>query len=336
MNGCFRGFLTIVLIALMSLISTGVNAAVCKLSTSEALVNITDDITLNPAEKGSAGTVLWSKSYNVPNIKYSCNSGVQSTWHSEYSRSYISASLENVYATEIPGIGIRIKWPSSGSGVWVPGSSGNPISCTTECSVTNSTILIEFVQTGSLSQGDSYIPAGEIAKASVIPTTDTGNPLRIMTVNFGTAIKVVTRSCSIVPSTTSLDLGSYNLSYFANSSTTQGDKKEFMLTINCPVQERISLTLTSLASLPFGSGTGVIGVESGDGYAKNFAIKIYEKKSTYVSTAVSIGKASEFNVLNTVAKTYQAQIYIPSGIDRKTSLSAGSIVGAIQYTMVIL
>lgn len=316
-------------------ISTGVRAAACKLSSSAAIVNITDDITLNPANKGTAGTVLWSKSYSVPNIKYTCNSGVLSSWHSEYSRNYITSSLNNVYATEIPGIGIRVKWPSAGAGIYVPGNSGSNITCTTECSILNSTVLIEFVQTGSLNDGESYIPAGEVVKSNVVPSTDASDTLRIMTINFGTAIKVITRSCSIYPSTNNVDLGSYNLAYFTNSSTTQGDKKEFTITMTCPSSTKVTLTLNSFNTIPFGAGNGVIGVESGSDNASNFAIKIFEKTSTYVSTAIKLGNAYSYTVSPTLTKTYQAQIYVAGSIDRKTALGAGSIVGAVQYTMVI-
>lgn len=333
MKGILTWCLAAVLLTLF--VSTNVRAAACRLNATEAILNITDDITLNPANNGTVGTVLWSKSYKVPNIRYSCNSGVLSSWHSEYSRKYISSLLEHVYATEIPGIGIRIKWPSTGSGVWMPGNSGNNITCSTECSVVNSTVLIEFVQTGSLNSGESYIPAGEIAKASVIPTTNPGDALRIMTINFGTSIKIITRSCSIYPSTNNVDLGSYNISYFQNSSTTQGEKKEFTITMTCPSSTAVTLTLNSFNTIPFGSGTGVIGVESGEGYARNFAIKIFDKTSTYVSTAVKIDSAYSYTVSPALTKTYQAQIYVPASVDRQNALSAGSIVGAVQYTMII-
>jgi len=333
MKGILKWCVTAILLSLF--ISTGARAAACKLNSAEAIVNITDNITLNPANKGSAGTVLWSKSYNVPNIKYTCNEGVLSSWHSEYSRNYINSPLDNVYATEIPGIGIRIKWPSNGSGVWVPGNSGSSITCTSECSVMNSTVLIEFVQTGGLNDGESYIPAGEIARSSVIPSTNASDTLRIMTINFGTSIKVVTRSCSIYPSTNNVDLGSYNLSYFENSSTAQGDKKEFTITMTCPSATDVTLTLNSFNSIPFGAGTGVIGVESGSDNASNFAIKLFEKTSTYVSTAIKLGNAYSYTVSPTLTKTYQAQIYVAGSVDRKKDLSAGSIVGAVQYTMAI-
>lgn len=317
------------------LISPVVNATSCKLNTAESILTIPDNITLNPADKGSAGTVLWSKSYSMPDLKYTCDQGIQTNWHSEFSREYLATSIDKVYATEIQGIGIRIKWPVTGtSGNWIPGNSGISTQCSSGCSITGSSVLIEFVQTGTLNQGESYIPAGEIATANVIPTNNIGDKLRIMTINFAAAIKVLTRSCSIFPSTNSLDLGSYSLADFQNSATAQGEKKEFTITMTCPTASSVTLTFSSTISPPFGAGTGVIGVEQGDDYAKNFSIKLFEKNG-YVENALSPNKTFTYDITTSLMKTYTAQIYVPASVDRKSGLGAGSVVGAVQYTMTI-
>ena len=76
--------------------------------------------------------------------------------------------------------------------------------------------------------------------------------------------------------------------------------------------------------------TGVIGVESGDGYASNFSIRLFEKNST----AITLGKEKVYTA-STLTKNYQAQIYVGGGVDRKTALTPGKVVGAVQYTVVI-
>lgn len=317
---------------IMLLASFAVNAATCKLNSAEAILNISDDITLHPAEKGAAGAVLWSKTFTMPDVKYVCNTDSTTLWRSTYSRNYISTAQDNVYATEVAGVGIRIKWPASGAGVWVPGNSSSLV-CKTGCSMTGTTVLIEFVQTGTISQGDSSIPAGEIAKAAVSPTTDPNDKLQIMTINFGSSIKVVTFTCSVYPSNTNIDLGTYNLSYFQNSVSAQGEKKPYSLTFTCPQTTAITVMFTSLPSPPYGSATGVIGVEEGDGYANGFSVRLYEKASTYVSNPVKIGTDYTFTVQSSLTKSYEAQIYIPTNIDRSKKLGAGRIVGVVQYTI---
>ncbi|WP_395300766.1 fimbrial protein [Enterobacter sp. ECC-175] len=320
--------------SLLCLVSTGLYAATCKLDSAPSVLSINDSITLNPASSGTAGTVLWSKTYSVPSLKYSCDASAGSQWFSEYSRAYLTTAIDDVYATEISGIGIRVKWPSNASGAWLPGDSGTPTSCANGCSINNSTVLVEFVQTGRLSQGENYIPAGELAAANVVPTTDAGERLRIMTINLGTAIKVVTRSCAIYPSSNAIDLGTFSLASFTLDNAFQGDKKPFSITINCPTTEDIGITFSSVSKVPFGAVSGVIGAEEGEGYASNFSIRLFEKQRQ-ISNALKINTEYPYTVTGTVVNNYEAQIYVPASINRANQLTAGKVVGAVQYTMVI-
>lgn len=335
MNKYITAILYVVLLSMAWIFASEANASLCKLEGVEKVLNITDSITLNPADKGTAGTVLWSKTYTAPNIKYSCDESTQTQWHAEYSRNYLESAIDNVYTTEIPGIGVRIKWPASTGSTWIPNNSGSAVTCSPSCSIDNSTVLVEFVQTTTINQGESEVPAGEIVKVNVRPLLAPEDELRILTINFSVPIKVNVRSCSIYPSTTNVDLGTYSVASFQNAPTFQGDKKDFSITVECPQQEKVGLTIVSMINTPFGASSGVIGVESGEGYANNFAIMVYEKQSAYFSSALILGKEAIFDVPSRVTKNYQAQIYVPSNVDRTNTLSAGKVVGAIQYTMAI-
>ncbi|HAT8017638.1 TPA: type 1 fimbrial protein [Citrobacter rodentium] len=332
-----KRILTVLLVLMSGIIlstnSNNANAALCVLTSPLAKLDITDDITLNPAEKGVAGTVLWSKTYKVPDVSYKCASSTQSTWHSSYTRNYITSQIENVYTTEIPGIGIRMRWPGQSASSWLPGNSGAAVTCASGCSIKNSSVLIEFVQTGTLNPGESYIPVGSVAEASVIPTANSSDKLSILSINFGAAIRVNPRSCAIYPSTNNVDLGSYSLADFVNNEAKQGVKKEFTITVDCPVPSTVALKFDSQINPGFGASTGVLGVETGEGYAENFAIRLYEKSS--YSSPLSLGKEINYTVSPSLTKTYQAQIYVPVAVERKTQLSAGKVVGAVMFTMVI-
>lgn len=333
MKRIFTAALIVLSAAFFTLSGNNAYAALCSRTTALASLNISDDITLNPAKKGVVGTVLWSKSYPVPDVSYKCDGSTQSTWHSTFTRSYVVSQVQNIYATEIPGIGIRVRWPGQTSSSWIPGNSGSPTTCSTGCSVLNSTVLVEFVQIGNLSEGESYIPAGTVAQASVIPTADTSEKLPIMEVSFGAAIKVVPLSCSIYPTSNHIDLGTYSIADFQNNGTKQGDKKEFSITIGCPSTLEVGLTFNSVNNIPFGTLSGIIGVEKGEGYAGNFAIRLYEKASAYNISPVKIGSVDKFTASPTITKKYQAQIYVEDGVERK-NLTPGKVVGAVIYTMV--
>lgn len=335
MNKYNTALLNIILLSLTCLFSLQANASSCTLEGVERVLNITDNITLNPVDKGTTGTVLWSKTYNAPDIKYSCDASTQTQWHAEYSRNHLISTVNHVYTTEIPGIGIRIKWPANIGDSWLPDNSGSPVTCTPSCSIDNSTVLVEFVQTGTINQGEAEIPAGEIAHVSVKPLLAPEDALRVLNINFGVPIKVTTRACSIYPSTTNVDLGTYSVASFQNIPNYKGDKKDFSITVTCPTQETVGLTIVSMISTPFAAAPGVLGVETGEGYAKNFTIMVYEKSSPYISQPLTLGKESVFSVSSRVTKNYQAEINVTAGVDRTNSLSAGRVVGAIQYTMAI-
>lgn len=335
MNKYITALLYLLLLSMLWVFTSEANASLCKMDSAEKVLNITDNITLNPADKGTPGTVLWSKTYTAPNVKYSCDESTQTQWHTTYSRNYLTSSIDKVYTTEIPGIGIRMKWPANTGNTWVPGNSGSPVTCNPSCSIDNSTVLVEFVQTGVINQGETEIPAGEMVNVKVIPLLAPEEELRILNINFAVPIKVNTRSCSIYPSTTNVDLGTYSIASFQNIPNYQGDKKDFSITVTCPEQEQVGLTISSMIGTKFASSSGILGVESGEGYANNFAIMVYEKTSPYVSLPLILEKESLFTVTSHVTKNYQAQIYVPTGVDRLNSLSAGRVVGAIQYTMAI-
>lgn len=335
MNKYITTLLYLLILSLLWIFSLEVKASACRIDGVEKVLNITDNITLNPADKGSAGTVLWSKTYTAPNIKYSCDESTQTQWHTAYSRNYLSSSIDKVYATEIPGIGIRMKWPANTGNTWVPGNSGSPVTCSPSCSIDNSTVLLEFVQTGTINQGETEIPAGEMVNVKVKPLLTPEDELRILTINLSVPIKVNTRSCSIYPSSTNVNLGTYSIASFQNTPNYQGNKKDFSITITCPEAEQVGLTISSMLRTKFAESSGILGVETGEGYAQNFAIMVYEKSSTYVSTPLILEKLIVFPVSSRVTKNYQAQIYVPTEVNRANSLSAGRVVGAIQYTMAI-
>ncbi|ELJ5854300.1 fimbrial protein [Enterobacter kobei] len=330
MKRIFTAALILLSTAFISLTCNNAYAALCTLTSPLATLNIMDDITLNVIKQREVGKVLWSKTYQVPDVSYTCDASTQSSWHSSYSRSYIRSQIDHVYNTEIPGIGIRMRWPTQTESSWLPGNSGSPTTCSTGCGVKNSTVLVEMVQTGSMPEGEYFIPAGKVAEALVIPSADESEKLPIMAINFGVAIKVVTASCSIYPSATNVDLGTYNIADFQNDDTFQGVKKDFSITVGCPSTEQIGITFNSLINTPLGALTGVIGVESGDGYASNFSIRLFEKNST----AITLGKEKVYTA-STLTKNYQAHIYVGGGVDRKTALTPGKVVGAVQYTVVI-
>lgn len=307
-------------------------AASCQLDTQKMVINIADDITLNVHANAAPGTKLWEKHIPVSELKYTCTSDTTAEWRSMYSRPYTQSILQDVYMTEISGIGIRIKWPENATtNNTVPGDSGMATTCQYSCTVIASSLSIEFIQTGSIAKGTHSIPAGEIAYANVIPTAAPGNTLSILSVNLNSAVTINVTACTIVPSTTNVNLGNYNIAFFQNG-TEQGAKKEFQIKIDCPQAQDIGLTIKPIIAAGFGSNKGEIGIESGPGYAKGFLIKLFDK-GTYISNPLGFDEV-KYNINTSLTKKYEAQIYVPTSVSRENDLSVGRIASSVQYTLV--
>lgn len=326
-----RKIFTLIIVIFISLLSQSAIAGLCKLESAKAVVNINETISLRPARNGAPGTILFKKSYPVSSIKYSCNSSTLVDWHTVYSRSYASQS-NNTFETEIPGIGVRITWPNAS---YIPGNSGTPASCSQSCTISSSMVQIEFVQLGVIAGADQQtIPQGEIAKAYIEPIADASEKIDIMRVSFNSAIDVKINSCSIQASQTSIDLGEYPLARFQTAGT-QGDKKDFYLSIICPdADSTITLKFNSLLNPRFGADLGEIGVDSGNGSAENFSIRLFEKSQ--FNSPLDFKKDYSVSAKRGVEtkKPLQAQIYIPNSVERK-NLKAGRVSGAVQFTMII-
>ena len=58
-------------------------------------------------------------------------------------------------------------------------------------------------------------------------------------------------------------------------------------------------------------------------------------RNQHVGIITVLGKEYPFQVSSRLTKNYQAQIFVPAEVNRENSLSAGRVVGAIQYTMAL-
>lgn len=312
------------IIVIISGVASFTAGASCVLTSPALNINI-PALTLSPSEKGTVGTVLYSSRIHVSQIGYNCGSGVRSSWISSYSRSEMSkSSLSNVYNTALPGIGIRVKWPENrADNAWVPGS----YSCQGSCIEPADYILVEFVQTGNVTGG--IISSGGLFTVAVSPDSEPQNTLTLLTVNLG-LVTVNVSSCSIYASTNSIDLGSYSLSDIKKSGF-QGDKKDFTITLDCPVSSSAKITFEGKNA--WGMSSGVI-ENSGD--AKNAYIKLYQKNvvryiEKALNTAGNFGSSTAFTGKRTV--TYAGEMYFEDS--SRENVTAGTVSANIIYTLTI-
>lgn len=281
--------------------------------------------TIMPSQRGSAGTVLYSVTLSVGQINFNCGTNLKSTWRSAFARPEANkTSLANVYATNVAGIGLRIKWPlSRAENAWVPGN----YSCLGNCVEPADKILLELVQTGVTA--NSTIPAGLIASIFLSADNDPTNKVTLLNIYSG-EITVAVRSCAIYASSNSVDLGTYSLADVAKAKFT-GDKKDFSITLDCP--QNTSAKITFEGRTAWGMGTGII-ENSGD--AKNAYIKLYQKSgqrytARALNTAASFGSSASFTGVRTV--TYAGEMYFDDST--RAIVTAGSVAANIIYTLTL-
>lgn len=321
-------FLSCLLIVVQFVVATPAHAARCTITSGGAInLNIGESITLNPSKStSSTETVLYSRLFPVSAISYTCDNGASINWQSAYSRSYAKSVYSNIYVTEVAGIGIRMKWPASFSDAYyVPGKALN---CIEVCTIPAANVLVELVHIGSVADGEHVISAGEIARAYI--PTDSGE-VALMHVNLSSNIVIKPKSCSVVPSSTFINLGTYDSAYFSKS-TKQGEEVKWNFHVSCPTASSIGITFNSDNYL-FGGETGEIGVISGEGYAKNVSVKVKINRSGSVYSYVNMGTKYPFNSVVEKNINMLAHLYVKDS--ERANITPGKVSGTLLYTISI-
>lgn len=280
--------------------------------TSGSVMNIAITVpTLRPASNGSSGTVLGAAEIQAPGISYNCGTNIRNTWRSKFTRPELSTEsmVPDVYQTNIPGLGIRLSWPTS-RGAYFP----TAYPCNGACSERADTVKLEFVQTGTISAG--VIPAGQIGVVQVTADTNPGAPLTLMNVTLASAVDIQPKSCAILTTYQNVDLGSYSIADFTTKKITKGVVKDFELTLDCPVTVPVKIAFTGEQSI--GAAKGVIKNCETTECAKSVEVKLMNSMGMGID--VTGDKTKAINVGNVTGKKtlkYKAQI-VPVDIPSMT------------------
>ncbi len=319
----FKILLTTIVISI-SLISVPVIAATCSGNAHTAFVTIGQ---LTPATNGVSGTVIGSQRISIPALNYSCGSNVLNSLTATYTRPTSGqSSINSVYTTEIPGVGIRIIWPVK-RGVAFPTS----YTCLANCTESADELLVEFIQTGRISAGT--IPSGKIADVVLKAANETSNAATLLTISLATDIQVVAKACMVANPEISVDLGSYSLSDFQGTSK-QGDKIPFSIHIQCPQDSSVRIAFQAAAQQPVGSKTGVVAntIPVSSGGANGIGTRLLVSNGM-VGQGVTGSLSGAHDVYAGVTKTldYKAQLYV----DERSIITAGNVSGRVYFNLTI-
>lgn len=196
------------------------------------------------------GTVLYSGQLTSPNVGVKCNAtgNIYQGYKSITSSDYVSGNpLIGVYATNVPGVGIRATWVNSGSASFANGSYIKPYGMGTS-KVGNMSYnlvfnaLVELVVTGPIKSGDL-----DVTSLQAEWNYDGALVATIMFV--GSTINVTGTSCDLVEKNLVVNMRPINPDDFVfNSATGVTNDPFYIELVKCNAGISVDLTFSSAGS----------------------------------------------------------------------------------------
>jgi len=292
-------------------------AASCSLTSNggQALRAGVGVTTITAATNAPPGTVLATRDVPLASLSYTCGANISAELRMALATGSAATAVDNVYSTSLPGLGYRVRWPST---TWWPNAVRCVASQTSSCTVAASSLRVEFVQTGPIQAGT--IPAGTVlGTVSLLAQSEASNTVNALNVVLDTPITVTVNTCAVT-SDVRVDLGSYTVDHFATRSTT--DRVTVPLVFNCPVDSAVSITFNGTA--PFGSSAR--GLIENTGTARNVAVQLLDSSGL---SGVRLGQANSLGRINgSRTVNYNARMY-----RLENDVSAGDVDAYVVFTL---
>ncbi|RZT42934.1 fimbrial protein [Cupriavidus agavae] len=270
---------------------------------------------ITAATAGVAGTVLATRDIPLSQIEYTCGANVNAELRTTLATGSAATAVDNVYSTSIPGLGYRLRWPSS---TWWPNALRCSGTQSGNCSVPASTLRVEFVQTGRISAGT--LPAGTLGVATLLAPSTSSSPLTALTVSLMNPITIAVNTCSVT-SDVRVDLGNYTVAEI--EARGGSNVVPFQLAFNCPNPASVGITFNGTA--PFAGG--VNGLIQNDGTAGGVAVRLLDDSGLLgvrLGREVALGQISGARTFD-----YNARMYPIRG----ETLSPGSVDAFVVFTL---
>lgn len=270
---------------------------------------------LTAASSGHAGTVLATRDIPLAPLEYTCGAGVTTELRMRMATGSAATAVDNVYSTSLPGLGYRIRWPST---TWWPHALRCTATRSGNCSVPANSVRVEFVQTGRMASGT--LAAGTLGTVSLLAQGQSATPVTALTVVLRNPITVDVSTCAVT-SDVRVDLGTYTVAELRDR--TSSNSVPFSLHFNCPNPAAVGITFNGTA--PFGYGTP--GLLQNDGTATGVGVQLLDS-SGY--TGVRLGRAIALGTINSSQTVdYNARMYRL----RSEALTAGSVDAFVVFTL---
>ncbi|WPU21033.1 fimbrial protein [Cedecea neteri] len=259
-----------------------------------------------------AGTILAERtsSRGADGAYANCTGG---TWRYDFDEMKfptLSAYGNNVYDTNIEGVGIRMMTTSFGGEGKRPlpywGTFTNPP--TTGIWI-GSIKTVQLVKTSSNSVGAGAISTGTLARGYLTP----GNRFYFFTMSL-TGGTIVRAACTVTNTSISVPLGTKMTTDFTGVGSTTKDEA-FNIPLNCNANTRVKVTLDGTADPSGAKGVLALSPSSGEKVATGVGVQVlYNKNPVTFGSLISIGTAGSgaYNI-PLVGRYYQTAAKVTGG-----------------------
>ncbi|MGT8858873.1 fimbrial protein [Enterobacter sp. 186315] len=224
--------------------------AKCSFTSGSKAIFIFNIPSITVPQDARPGTVLYSGNLTSANSRLDCTSSgkIWQGYKSLYDSDYVSDNpLIGVYATNVPGVGIRATWVNTGSATFANGSYIKPYALGTSkvedmpYSLTFNA-LVELVVTGPVQSGD--IDVASLQAQWVYDGTE------VAVITFvGSTINVASTSCDLVEKDLVVNLRPINTDDFVFNAATGVTNDPFYIELaNCNAGISVDLTFSSSGS----------------------------------------------------------------------------------------
>ncbi|WP_084210005.1 fimbrial protein [Ralstonia sp. A12] len=185
----------------------------------------------------------------------------------ELTRFTAATSIPNVYATNIPGVGLSVQLLDNGfdGGLFFPMQGSTSRGPGQGFQYTNRTFRARLVKTGAITPGT--IAAGQVARSV------TNNVVNI-SLNFAAAFTVQNPTCSVNTASITIPLGNVAASSFANVgsvSTTRGPQN---IGLTCAASPRVRMSLQGTRAAGGPTTTVALTGAGGAGVAQGIGVQV--------------------------------------------------------------
>lgn len=255
----------------------------------------------------SIGTVVASNNTGAwlgGNSLFGCTTPWTVRW--ELSRFTTLSSINGVYNTNIPGIGLRLSSSANGTVFPYDLAAGANI----YASISGG-ILAELVKTSPGSVGGGSITGGVVAKTSIVGVMYGGE------VDMGTNT-IIPVACSIMTPNLTFPIGNILASTFGSSigTTPSGAQNTQSLGLNCDAQANINVSLSGTQNPDVGTTSVLALIGQGNpGVAKGVGVQIvYNGTPLSLNSRVVLKRsAGGQETLPLVARYYQTKTAVATG-----------------------